>query len=230
MLPNRILRFLHANEWLEVVKDGGRSIEPVSHGGTERTEDDLSRSMRSQRQNPAIRCCDGGGVFAGNDPHEESLIWDGPIRLVQSQLDKIMNKRCVTTLAAALAIQALFGGCVFWNVDRAPAGFSIVREHIISSPQNDPPVTSTLDFTLTEIDGAAVTRERIPPWVDMNRGALMSAGAHQFKAAVAPHLRPHDFQPKEVSFAATVASGKVYFLVDDKDGAPVLVEEHLRSR
>jgi len=105
-----------------------------------------------------------------------------------------------------------------------------VREHIISSPGNDPPVASTLDFTITQIDGAPVTREKIPPWVDLQRGALVPAGPHQFTALVAPHLRPRDYRAKEISFAVTVGSGKVYFLVDREDGAPILVEEHLKSR
>src|SRR5947209_14433166 len=41
--------------------------------------------------------------------------------------------------------------------------------------------------------------------------ALPIFGTHQFKALVAPHQRPPGFQPKEVSFAGTVESGKVYF-------------------
>jgi hypothetical protein len=141
-----------------------------------------------------------------------------------------MHRRTAKASTAVLVIQSLLGGCVFWNSDEAPPGFSIVREHIISCPRNDPPVTSTLDFTITKVDGAAVTREKLPPWVDMQRGALIPAGPHQFTAMVAPHLRPPDFKPKEVSFAATVTSGTVYFLVDNQDGAPILVEEHLRPR
>jgi hypothetical protein len=136
----------------------------------------------------------------------------------------------VLASAAILALQSLLGsGCLLWKIDQAPSGFAIVREHMISAPRNDPPVTSTLDFTITAIDGAAVVREKVPPWVDMQRGALVAAGAHQFKAWVAPHTRPRDYQPKEVSFAASVDSGKVYFLVD-RDGAPVLIEEHLAPR
>lgn len=141
-----------------------------------------------------------------------------------------VKRRIIAISAAALAIQSVLGGgCVRWNIDRAPAGFAVVREHVVSAPRNDPPVASTLDFTITEIDGAPVTREKIPPWVDLQPGALMSAGTHQFKALVAPHLRPRDWRAKEVSFTATVESGKVYFLVD-REGAPALIEAHLGSR
>lgn len=131
--------------------------------------------------------------------------------------------------ALPLILALLGGGCAFWDMDRAPDGFAVVREHIIASPHNNPPVSSTLDYTITAIDEAPVTRETIPPWVDLQRGALLAAGHHRFKALVAPHRRPRDYQSQEVSFAATVESGKVYFLVD-RDGAPVLIEEHLQTR
>jgi hypothetical protein len=111
------------------------------------------------------------------------------------------------------------------DVHQAPDGFGIVREHMISVPGNIPPVRSKLDFTITEIDGGPVTREIPPSLVDMQPGAVVRAGAHQFKAKVAPHLLPAGYRPHEVSFVANVESGKIYFLVD-KDGEPVLVEEH----
>lgn len=117
----------------------------------------------------------------------------------------------------------LAAGCSKWNPEEAPAGFAIIREHTISAPGNDPPITSTLDFTLIEIDGKPVARESIPPGVDLQRGALVSAATHQFKALVSPHVRPPDHQPAEVIFTAEVQSTKVYYLVG-KDGGPVLIE------
>jgi hypothetical protein len=100
-------------------------------------------------------------------------------------------------------------------------------EHMISSPHNIPPIHSELDFTIIEIDGASFTRETPPLLVDMQPGALVTAGTHRFRAKVMPHLRRVDDQPHDVSFVAAVESGKAYFLVDDKDKMPVLIEEHL---
>src|SRR5437868_5734859 len=96
-------------------------------------------------------------------------------------------------LAALLLLAA--AGCAKWQADKAPAGFAIVREHVIMAPGNDPPISSKLDFTLTAIDGAAITRETVPPWVDIQPGALVAAGRHSFKAWIAPHFhRPGDIR------------------------------------
>jgi len=43
---------------------------------------------------------------------------------------------------------------------------------------------------------------------------------------VAPHVRPPGYQPREVVFKGQVEAGKIYDLVDDKDGNPILIEEH----
>ncbi len=123
----------------------------------------------------------------------------------------------------------LTAGCSRWNAEEAPAGFAIIREHMISAPQNDPPITSTLDYTLIKIDGNPVVRETIPPLVDLQRGALVSAGTHEFKALVSPHVRPPGHEPAEVVFTAEVQSAKVYYLVG-QDGGPVLIEAKSRQR
>jgi hypothetical protein len=60
----------------------------------------------------------------------------------------------------------------------------------------------------------------------MQPGALVSAGSHRFSAMVAPHVRPPGYQPREVVFKGQVEAGKIYDLVDDKDGNPILIEEH----
>jgi hypothetical protein len=133
----------------------------------------------------------------------------------------MMKSPCRYILTFLLIILA--AGCSKWNAEDAPAGFALIREHTISAPGNDPPITGTLDFTLIEIDGNPVARETIPPWIDQQRGALVSAGTHQFKAMASPHVRPPDHQPAEVVFTATVKSSKVYYLVG-KDGGPVLIE------
>jgi hypothetical protein len=117
-----------------------------------------------------------------------------------------------------------------WSIHKPPHGFAVVREHVMLAPHNVPPIDSKLDFTIVEVDGAQVTRETPPRFADIQPGALVSAGAHHFKARVAPHLRPAGYQPQEVSFVATVESGKVYCLVDDKDGKPVLIEENHGDR
>ena len=63
-----------------------------------------------------------------------------------------------------------------WNRHKAPNGFSVVREHVISAPHNIPPILSELDFTIIEVDGAQVNREIPPPFVDIQAGALIPAG------------------------------------------------------
>jgi hypothetical protein len=132
--------------------------------------------------------------------------------------------------AFLLSACVVLGGCKQeWNIHKAPEGFSIVREHVISAPRNIPPIQSELDFTIIEIDGAPVRRENLPPLVDIQPGALITAGAHCFRAKVAPHLLPPNYRPYEVSFVATVERGKIYLLVD-KNGGLVLVEEHLESQ
>lgn len=138
-----------------------------------------------------------------------------------------MKLPCRFTLAFLLIVLA--AGCSKWNAEEAPAGFAIIREHTISAPGNDPPITSTLDFTLIEIDGKPVARESIPPGVNLQRGVLVPAGTHQFKAMSSPHIRPPNYQPVEVVFTATVNSSKVYYLVG-KDGGPVLIEAKSAQR
>ena len=124
-----------------------------------------------------------------------------------------------------LPILALLGVCACSGIDKAPNGYGVVREHIMSAPHNIPPVRSDIDFTILEIDGAPVKREVLPPFVDMLPGALLSAGSHHFKAKVAPIMRSPDHQSHDVTFDASVESGEIYYLVD-KDGSPVLIEAH----
>ena len=132
-------------------------------------------------------------------------------------------------LAAALVggVVSLVGCRQEWSIHKAPDGFAVVREHVIFAPRNIPPARSELDFTIITVDGAAVVRERPPPFVDLEPGALVAAGIHRFTARVAPHLLPPGYRPYEVSFMAAVEGGKIYFLVD-REKMPVLVEEHLK--
>jgi len=120
----------------------------------------------------------------------------------------------------------LLSACAHWNATLAPEGHAIIREHSIGKVAfgNQLPVNSSLDFTITEVDGAPVVRETIPAWVDLQRGVLVTAGAHRFKVLAQPHLLPKDYQPRELSFGAKVEGGKVYRLVD-KDEQPALMEE-----
>jgi hypothetical protein len=128
-----------------------------------------------------------------------------------------------------LTMFALLGVSGCSGADKAPIGYGVVREHVISAPHNIPPIRSELDFTIIEIDGSPVKREVLPPLVDMQPGALVAAGAHHFKAKVAPHMRSPGDQPHEVSFDASVESEKIYYLVD-KDGIPVLIEAHTATK
>ena len=139
-----------------------------------------------------------------------------------------MSFRATGWTSALLLGVITFSGCSKWKFDEAPAGFAIVREHVIDSPRNDPPISSALDLTIIAIDGAAVTRETVPPWIDIQRGALVPAGSHSFKALVMPYVRRPGDASKEVSFIASVESKKVYDLVD-KDRMPVLIEVHLKT-
>jgi hypothetical protein len=137
--------------------------------------------------------------------------------------------KSLSRYTVATCFIALVAGCSQWNAEEAPAGFAVVREHVIAAPGNDPPISSTLDFTVIEVDRKPVTRETIPLLVDVQPGALVSAGSHEFKALVSPHARPPNHRPAEVVFSANVQSTKVYYLVD-KDGEPVLVEAKSRQR
>ncbi len=132
-----------------------------------------------------------------------------------------------------LAATSLGGGLVlgacgrYWDATRAPQGYGIVREHVVFSPNNLPPIRSELDYTLIDVDGGPITRESYPKFVDLQPGALLVAGVHHFRARVEPVLRPRDDMPYEVSFEGKVESGKVYFLVEQQK-APALVEARPR--
>lgn len=134
-------------------------------------------------------------------------------------------------IVLTITLIAWVGGCAKWNPAVAPAGSAIIREHTMGKVvfENSLPVSSTLDFTLVAIDGMPVTRETIPPLVDMQAGALVPAGSHEFKLLASPHARPPNHRPVEMRFTASVQSGKVYNLVD-KDGAPALVEVQAQPR
>jgi hypothetical protein len=132
--------------------------------------------------------------------------------------------RRITSILALLSASAVLGGCSGRN--KPPDGYGVVQEHVVFAPRNIPPIRSTLDFTIIEIDGAPVKRETPPLFVDMQPGALVSAGTHRFSAMVAPHARPPGYQPHEITFSAHVEAGRIYDLVDDKDGNPILIEEH----
>ena len=134
----------------------------------------------------------------------------------------------VVCLLLLLVVLLGTGGCA--PPSKAPAGFGVVREHMLSAPHNVPPIYSLLDFTIIEVDGAPAKRERPPLFVDMQPGALVSAGTHRFMARTTPHLIPPGYRPREVTFEASVESEKIYWLVDDKNGGPVLIEDHPDSR
>ena len=124
------------------------------------------------------------------------------------------------------------GGCMLlaacgakWDPTKAPDGFGIVREHVVSAPRNIPPIQSEWDYTIIDIDGRPVVRETYPPWIDLQVGALVSAGLHHFRGRVSPHALPAGYKPREVSFDGDVEGGKVYFVLGQQNGAS-LVESH----
>src|ERR1017187_5046420 len=85
-------------------------------------------------------------------------------------------------------IVALAVACGCRDANKAPDGYSLVREHVIFAPHNVPPIRSDLDFTILEVDGAPVRREVPPPLVDMQPGVLVLAGCRHFWGNVAPHM------------------------------------------
>ena len=137
-----------------------------------------------------------------------------------------MTSRSGKVLIAVLLGWVIFlGGCGRRH-HNIPDGYAVVMEHVIDSPHNVPPIRNDMDFTIIEVDGGTFTREAPPFLVDMQPGVLVAAGTHHFRAKTMPHLHKIGDQPTEVTFDATVESGKAYFLVN-KYRLPVLVEEHL---
>ena len=130
---------------------------------------------------------------------------------------------CTVALLTGLAFS---GGCGPGHLHNIPDGYAVVQEHIRDSPHNVPPIRNDMDFTIIEVDGGTFTRETPPFLVDMQPGVLVAAGSHHFRAKTMPQLHKIGEQPTEVTFDATVESGKAYFLVN-KDRLPVLVEENL---
>ena len=84
-----------------------------------------------------------------------------------------------------------------------------------------------MDYTIIDIDGGPIARESYPKFIDLQAGALVSAGVHHFRARAVPGVVPRDYRPREVSFDGAVESGKVYYLVG-LEGRPALVEARFR--
>lgn len=143
---------------------------------------------------------------------------------------------------ALFALAALACG-KYWDYSKAPEGYSIVRDNVISSPRNIPPVTTRFVYSVIEVDGASPKRETVPVFVDAQPGVQVSAGHHWFRARVSyfplpqditgrnnpPEIPPEWRKPKEIRFEEDTLSGVAYMIVGDKDGGPVLVQEHPRD-
>jgi hypothetical protein len=146
--------------------------------------------------------------------------------LPPSSIRLMTLRRGQAAMIALLCGLEFWGGCGPRRLHNIPDGYAVIQEHIADSPHNLPPIRNELDFVILEVDGAPFKRETSPRLVDMQPGALVTAGTHRIRARVMPMLhRPGD-QPTEMSFFVTVVSGKAYFLVA-KDKLPVLVEENL---
>lgn len=132
--------------------------------------------------------------------------------------------------AVVIAGSALLPGCKQeWSLHRAPDGYGVVRDRVAPAPSATPPVNSWLDLTITGVDNAPVVREKLPPLVDLPPGVLVPEGEHRFDVEARPHFGAATYLPLELSFVATVESGKIYFLVDNT-GGPKLVEEGAKPR
>jgi hypothetical protein len=95
---------------------------------------------------------------------------------------------------------------------------------MISTFHNNPPVRNDFDYSLVDIDGRPIKKEKQPPWVDMQPGALVGPGKHEFKVSVTPVRRPAHYVPSEIAFTASVEAGKRYFITS-QEGRVRLVEE-----
>jgi hypothetical protein len=79
------------------------------------------------------------------------------------------------------------------------------------------------DYTLIEVDGRPLERERIQFGVNMMPGAVVSPGKHLFKVDELPGIRRPGTIPREVTFTAIVEGGKRY-LIGTRQGLPALVD------
>jgi hypothetical protein len=129
-------------------------------------------------------------------------------------------------LFAVIGLVAISGCKAEWSIHKAPDGYAIIRDGILTAPRNIPPIHNELEFAIIGVDGGPVERERVPPFVDEPPGVLVVTGTHRLRSIVGPPWRGPGYHSKDITFQVTVENRKVYFLEGDKDGMPILVEEH----
>jgi hypothetical protein len=142
-------------------------------------------------------------------------------------------------------LAAISPGCArLWNQSRAPQGYSIVRDQIISAPRNLPPIETNFVYSILEVDGSAPVPEWIPPFVDALPGAKMTAGHHKILAKIKYFPLPKDIDPKtslpvipaawreskEIVFEKDLSDGVVYYLVGNAEGNPELIANNPRDK
>ena len=99
--------------------------------------------------------------------------------------------------------------------------YALIGDHAVQD-------TGEFDYTLIEMDGRPVKKERVPFGVDMNPRTIANAGQHTFKVRVELHRRYPGAVPSEATFVARVNGGTTYF-VGTREASPVLMEYRPKS-
>lgn len=109
------------------------------------------------------------------------------------------------------------GGCRMpFMVPEPGPDYALISDHAVQD-------TGEFNYTLVEMDGHPVKKERVPFGVDMNPRTIANAGQHTFKVRVELHRRYPNSVPREATFVAKVAGATTYF-VGTREGSPVLIE------
>jgi hypothetical protein len=128
----------------------------------------------------------------------------------------VKNKiKWVVALGGVFATLLLFGCSKFFELSDPPLDRAVVSDHWVERPGSP-------DYTLVEIDGHPVVKERNQFGVDMRPGAIALPGGHVFKVNVLPERRLPGTVPTEATFTDLVEGGKRYY-VGTRSGVPVLV-------
>jgi hypothetical protein len=124
------------------------------------------------------------------------------------------GKKHAVALGGFVAV-LLFVGCAkLFELADPPRDHAVVQDRVLEA-------VGSPTYTLREIDGQPIQRERFQFGVDMMPGAVVSPGEHLFKVDELRRL-PHAM-PREVTFTATV-EGRKRYPISTRQGLPVLVE------
>jgi hypothetical protein len=128
----------------------------------------------------------------------------------------IVNNKLGIPFLGLLAI-ALAGCPVPFRVPDPGPDYGLIGDHSADLR------TGAFDYTLLEMDGHPVKKERVPFGLDMNARTVAGVGQHTFKVRVELHARYPNAVPREATFVARVNGDTTYF-VGTREGTPVLIE------